>query len=219
MPNLAQMGVDAFWAQLQNLENNAKRIAADLDTDKLELQHAYARAKAMSATITLTPPGGIPVVLPNPARVEALKALGERIHNNSVLRLRYRDLVANYNKAVNGAAAALKSIGLTAPQLGAVPLVVPIVAVTALGVALAIYPTVRLQTDAQRRATQALLNVLADPNSTAEQKAEATRALGKAADKPPPDIFGSLVPVLGLVALIVIGPQLLSAFGGRRSAA
>jgi hypothetical protein len=87
-----------------------------------------------------------------------------------------------------------------------------------LGVAFAIYETVRLQTDAQRRATTALLTILNDPNTTPEQKAAAAQALAKTATKKPPNLFGDMVPILALVALIVLGPQLLRSFGPRRAA-
>jgi hypothetical protein len=205
MANVVQMGVDAFWAQLSKLETAAKRVRADLDADKAQLQAAYAATKTD----------------PDPRRrTVSQAALQPLIHNNSVLRLRYRDLAAKFNQAMAGAAAALKSAGLTTPpQLGAVPVLVPVVAVTALGVAFAIYQTVRLQTDAQRRATTAMLAIINDPNTTPEEKAIAAAALAKTATTRPPNLFGDLVPILGLVAVILLGPQLLRSFGTRRAAA
>lgn len=208
MANIVQMGVDAFWGQLQNLETGARNVLADLNADKAQLQAAYADSKRD----------------PNPAsRAASQAALQPLIHNNSVLRLRYRDLVAKYNEAVAAASSVLKSAGLTTPQLGAVPLLVlvPVAAVAALGVAFAILEAVRLQTEAQRKATNALLAILADPNATPDEKKSAAAALAKGAAKPPPGLFpdlGQLVPILGLVAVIVLGPQLLSAFAPRRAA-
>ena len=204
MANVVQMGVDAFWAQLGNLQAKARAVLADLDTDKAQLQAAYTATRSDPDTRR---------------RAVSQTALQPLIHNNSVLRLRYRDLVAKFNQAVSAASSALKSAGLTTPQLGAVPILVPVVAVTALGVAFAIYQTVRIQTDAQRRATSALLAILNDPNSSPDEKAAAAAAIAKTATQKPPDLFASLVPILGIVALIVVGPQLLRTFESRRAAA
>jgi hypothetical protein len=199
--------VDAFWSQLSKLRASSERVRTDLDADKAQLQAAYTATKAD----------------PDPQRrTVSQSALQPLIHNNSVLRVRYRDLAAKFNAAVAAAGSVLKSAGLVTPQLGAVPLLVPVVAVTALGVAFAIYQAVRTQTDAQRKATNAMLAIINDSGSTNEERAAALAALAKSAGSPPPSIFpglGQLLPIIALVAVIVVGPQLLRSFAPRRAAA
>lgn len=208
MANIVQMGIDSFWSQLQRLENLAKPLAADLEADRLALQSAYSEARRAS----------------DPA-VAALhqKLLQPQIHRNSTLRLQFRDLVSKFNQAVNGASAVLKRAGFSTPQLsglGAAVIIVPVVAVAALLAAFAIYETVRTATDAQRRATTELIKILHDPTSTEAEKAQAAVALAKAAGTPPPLGFdlGAVVPILGLVAVIMLGPQILGMIPKRRAA-
>jgi hypothetical protein len=198
---------NAFWGQLQRLENLSHGLKADLESDRLALMKAYSAARSD----------------PNKSRGSThQQILNPQIHNNSVLRLRYRDLTAKFNAAVSAASAALKKIGITPStlsglgQLGPIP-VVPIIAVTALGAAFLIYESVRTATDAQRKATAGLLKILSDPTASDEQKKEAAAALRKTATTPTSDIFGfgNLVPVLGIIAAIIIVPQVLKALPRR----
>lgn len=208
MAGVVQWSVDQFYRQLERIESGAKNVIAELNADKLQLQNAFTRTKSDT----------------NAARRAASQAaLSPLIHNNSVLRLRTRDLVARYNQAVNAAGDFLRRAGLTAPTLaglGAVPILVPVVAVSLALAALAILEVVVVATSAQRNATAALLRVLEDPNATAEERAAAVKALAKASGTPPnPLNLDALVPILGLVAVIMLGPQLLRSFGGRRAPA
>jgi hypothetical protein len=212
MANVAQMAVDAFWAQLTRLEALAGRLRADLAADKLELQNAYTAARAN----------------PDPEQgAAAMAALNPLIHNNSALRMRFNELNAAFTNAVNGASAVLKRAGLSTPALstlsglGQAQLLVPVVAVAALATAFVIYQSVRTATDSQRRATAAMLDILRDPSSSPADKAAAAAALRRAASIPPVNPFdlGALVPIGVIVLAIVVGPQLLRQFGPRRAAA
>lgn len=206
MPDLAQMTVDAFWSKVSDLERSAKAESQALEAQKLRLQNAYGAARRD----------------PDPARSAANRALLEPlIHRNSGLRLKYRELVGKFNQAVGAARTFLERAGLRVPtELGALP-VVPIVAVAALGAALTILAIIATQRRSLDRAIDNAIRVASDPYATPEQREAARRALEVAARTTPkgPFDFSSLVPVLGILALILLGPQLLRAFGGRRAAA
>jgi hypothetical protein len=149
-----------------------------------------------------------------------MKALDPLVHRNSQLRLQYQSLVGKFKEAVAGASALLKKAGLTTPTLsglGVAPLVIVGVALIALAAAFTLYETVRVATDAQRRSTAEMSRIIEDPNATPEQKKAALDALQKGAGMP--SIFGELTPILGIVAVIVIGPSLLRMFQNRRAAA
>lgn len=203
MANVVQMGVDAFWRSLQDLEAKAHAEKARLEADRLRLQHAYTATRQEA----------------NAVRARDHRAmLDPLIHANSENRLRYSSLVLAFNRAVNGAAGALRSMGLAAPNLsglsGPEVILVPVVAVAALGTAWAIYATVHEQNASQGRLIDAALNVMNNPNSTPEERQQAVGVIANESKKKPPgsDPLGlsNLVPVLGLLALIVVVPPLLN---------
>ena len=206
---LAQMAADAFWSKVTDLEHKAKLEATALEAQKLKLQRAYSAAKRD----------------PDPERSADNRALLDPlIHKNSALRLEYRELVANFNRAVDAARSFLERAGLRVPSgLGQAQLLVPVVAVAALGTALAILGIVASQRRSLDRAIDNAIRVANDPSASPEERKAAREVLEAAARTTPkgtgPFDFSSLIPVLGILALIVLGPSLLSAFRGRRAAA
>jgi hypothetical protein len=209
MANVVQMGVDAFWAQLQAVENRAKRVIADLNVDKARLQAAYTSTKNDPDTRR---------------RAQNQAALQPLIHNNSVLRLRYRELVAKFNATVQAASDILKRAGLSTPglsgceQLGVAPLVIGGVAVAGLAAMLLILKAIETATQSQRQRTDALIRCMEDPSLTPEARERCAAALRADTPKGLLDLSG-MVPALAIVALIVLGPQLMRTIGARRAAA
>jgi len=216
MPNLAQMTVNAFWREITKLEQAAKTEAAALATQKLRLQHAYTQARNNSDMRR---------------GAEQRRALEPIIHRNSVLRLRYRDLAGKFNSLMNGARNLLDKAGLTAPVplsgMGVVPVVAVVSAATVAGLAIAwgiVHEIARGRNDVDRAYAKAV-EVFFDPNSKEDEKQAAQKVID-AATKPggsarggDPLGLGNLVPLVGIAAVVILGPQLLKTFGGRRSAA
>lgn len=202
MAGVVQMSVDAFWGQLQRLKDRCRAVQADLNIDKTTLTRLWSQTKTD----------------PDPTRRAANQALlTPVIHNNSILRMRMVDVVAKFNAVVAAASGVLKKAGYTPPTLQVVPAVVlvPVVAVTLLGVAIAAVAVVELATRGQRNMTAAIAQVMTDPHLTAAERERLLAEAQHAADAAkPPDPFGDLskvlVPALGLVALIVVAPSLLS---------
>lgn len=202
---VAQLGVNEFWGFLNQLSQLGKKVRDDLSADRLTLTSLYTQARNDTDKVR---------------GAAHMKALDPVIHNNSVLRLRYQDLVSKFNEAVAGASSMLKKAGLSTPALsglGVAPIIIIAgAALVALAAAFTIYEAIRVATDAQRKATGALVKILSDPTATPEEKAAAAAALAKGAGT---NLFGDLTPLLGIIAVIVVAPPLIRAFSGRRSAA
>lgn len=201
-----QMAADVFWAQIQNLETLSSRLKSDLAADRLKLMALYSVTRKD----------------PNPKRAAANQALLQpQIHRNSVLRMRYAGLAAAFNKAVDAARGTLKRAGYAVPRnldgLGG-PIYVGALAVAAVATAFLIYQSIRTATDAQRRQTGIIERVINDPTLTPEQRIAELVGVKEAAAAARPLFnfdLGQMVPILGLIALIAIGPSLLP----RRGAA
>lgn len=196
MANPAQMAMDEFWSQINKLESISGALKNDLEADRLKLMALW------SATTR------------DPDRARAAQnqaALQPVIHNNSTLRLRYRDLAGAFNNALAFTRDAMVKAGYKPPTnlagLGQVQLLVPAVAVAALATAFLIYQSIRTATDAQRRATATLAKLVEDPTATPAERAAAVAALGKSAT--PTDLMGQIVPVLAILAAIVVLPSVL----------
>ena len=211
MANPVQWTVTEFYAQLQSVKNQITAANAALNNNKAQLTAMYTAAtKANSA-----------------ADKAALTPL---IHQNSVLRLSYlKPIKDDFNQAVAAASSALRGAGLTVPNLsgmGVVPalVIVPVVAATLLAGMITAIVIVNRMTQAQITQTATLNSIMTNPNTTtadklalaAQQQAE-TDALRKA--NPPPFDFTSLVLPLALVALIVLGPNLMRLLPARRATA
>ncbi len=195
------MGVDQFWQSLTDLEGRARQERVRLNDNKLRLQHAWTATKHD----------------PNAKRAAQHQAiLRPLIHANSKSRVDYANMVAQFNKAVNAAAAVLREAGLSAPNLAGPELVVlvPVVAVAALGVAWAIYATVHEQNAEQTRLIDAASGIINNPASTPDQRAQAAATISKLAKQKPPGTdplnLQALVPVALAIAAIVIVPPLLN---------
>jgi hypothetical protein len=203
---VAQMGVNEFWSWLQELSNKGAQLKADLSADRLQLMNLYTEARND----------------PDKARGAAhMKALDPVINNNSKLRLQYQDLATKFNDAVNGASALLKKAGLSTPtlsDLGIAPIIILGVALAAAATAWGIYEAVRAATDAQRRATAGLANILSDPNATPAEKLAAAQGLSRQAAQGNPFDLGKVTPILIGVLLIMVAPTVLSMIPKRRAA-
>ena len=207
MAGVVQMGVDAFWSQIQKLQALSTKLKSDLLADKAQLTALWSATKRDA----------------DAKRAAAnQKLLAPLIHQNSTLRVRYQSLAAKFNEAVAAARASLERAGYRVPAnlsgMGVAPLVViGGAAVAALGTAFLIYQSVRVATDAQRTKVNALARAMADPTLTPEQRELALRALAETDTRPPgTDLFKDLAPVLGVIALLVLVPALLPP---RRTAA
>jgi hypothetical protein len=204
---VAQMGVNEFWGWLQALSDNAKKVKADLEADRAQLMALYTNARNDT----------------DKARGSAhMKALDPLVHNNSVLRLRYQDLVAKFKSVVNGVAGALKKAGLSAPTLsglGLAPIVIALGLILAAATAWGIYESLAVATASQRKATDALAHCASDPTLSPEQRAKCLDALKKGAAAGNPFDLSKITPILVAVLAIMVAPQILSMVKARRAAA
>lgn len=208
MADAAQVTVTAFWNQLQNIQNQIKAVDAKLRADKATLTALYSRARNQS----------------EPDRSRNCAYLDPLIHQNSVLRMSYlAPIKSKFNEAVAAASSALKRAGYTTPNLsglGIVPavIIVPAIAVAALGIAAAAVVVVWRMTESQVNRTKTAREIFGDPNTTPKQKLEIAQAfeseMAKEKETAPPPIFdtGWIIPAVALVALVVLGPQFLRAF-------
>jgi hypothetical protein len=216
MAGPVQWTVTEFWKQLQNVKNQIHAVDSALQADKATLTALYAQARKEY----------------DPAGAHDRAYLEPLIHRNSVLRMSYLAPVKQkFNAAVTAASSALRGAGYTTPNLtglGVVPavVIVPAVAVAALGIAAAAVLIVRRMTEAQVGRTATARGIFGDASTTPAQKLALAEAFQremeteKATSPPPLGIdLGFVVPAIALVALIVLGPQLLRAFGPRRAVA
>jgi len=216
MTDPVQWTVTAFWKQLQNVQNQIHAADSALQADKATLTALYAQARQEY----------------DPAGAHDRAYLEPLIHQNSVIRLSYLAPVkAKFNEAVSAASGALKRAGYTTPNLfglGAVPavVIVPAVAVTALGLAAAAVAIVYRMTESQVNRTATARAIFSDPNTSAQEKLQLAGAfqdeMAKEKATQPPLLgidLGWILPTAVVVALIVLGPQLLRAFGPRRAEA
>jgi hypothetical protein len=216
MANPVQWTVTEFWKQLQQLENQIHAVESALRADQATLTALYSQARKQY----------------EPAGAHDRAYLEPLIHHNSVLRLSYLAPVkSKFNEAVAAASAALKRGGYTTPNLsglGLVPavIIVPAIAVAALGIAAAAVLVVNRLTEAQINRTATARAIFSDLSTTPAQKLELARAFQQEMESekknapPPPGIdLGWILPTAVVVAVIVLGPQLLRAFGPRRAEA
>lgn len=211
MPSVVQMGVDQFWQSLQLLERKARAERVRLAQDKIRLQSAWTGTKAD----------------PDQRRAEQNRnILRPLIHANSAARIDYAAMVSQFNRAVNGAAGVLRKAGLNAPNLAGpeLAILVPVVAVAALGVAWAIYAKVHAETAAQSRLVDAAMSIINNPNSTADEREQAAATIANLAKNKPPgqDPFNldAILPIAAIVAAIVLVPPILDRLPkGRRAVA
>ncbi|MFH1177110.1 MAG: hypothetical protein V1750_06860 [Acidobacteriota bacterium] len=212
MAGAVQWSIDQLYSGLQQIYNQIKSIESSLNTDKAELTKLYAFARAEY----------------DPAGAYDRALLDPLIHRNSVLRLSYlKPIKDKYAQAVSLASKALKSAGYTTPGLsglGAAFVIAPAAAVVLVVAALAAVATVALLTQAQRNRTAALKAVIGNEDSTPAEKTAMLAAMKDAinAESKVPGPLGSfdwLVPAIGLVAVIVLGPSVLKMISSRRAAA
>jgi hypothetical protein len=213
MAGPVQTTVTAFWNQLQNVQNQIKAVDAKLQADKAVLQRLYSETRQRL----------------DPMGAHDRAYLDPLIHQNSVLRLSYLAPVkSKFNAAVAASSSVLKSAGYTTPNLSGLGvilpavIIVPAVAVAALGIAAAAVLIVNRMTQTQVSRTATARSIFSDPGTTPAQKLELAKAFQAEMDaekkNAPSPLFdtGWIVPAAALVALIVLGPQLLRTFGPRR---
>jgi len=211
MPGPIQWTIDQLWSGLQQLENQITSVESTLNTNKAELTALYAEARAEY----------------DPAGAHDRAMLEPLIHQNTVLRLTYlAPIKAKFNQAVNLAAGVLRGAGYTTHTLTGLgdAVVVPISTITIVVVALAAIAVVYSLTQSQIQRTATMKALYADPSTTPAQKLALAKALKDQTDadthaNPPLGIdLGALIPVLGILAVILLGPQLLQMFRSRRAA-
>jgi len=203
---VVQWTVDEFWGQLQNLKDQITQADSALNADKARLGALYATARQNY----------------DPMRDILLAPL---IHRNTELRLNYLKPVKDkFNEAVAAASSVLRSAGYTTPQLsglGVLPLV-PVIAVTAVLVALAAVAIVWRLTQAQITRTDSMAAIFNDPHTTPDQKLALSKQMtDQVAHEPKPPLgfdVGALLPLAAIVAVIVLGPQILRMLPQRRAA-
>ncbi len=210
MPDVVQMTVDAFWRSLQSLQRAAQEQAAALEANRQRLIVLYRDTVREN---------------PDPADAAVAKrALDPRIHRNSELRVRYRDVVAKFNQAVTAARSVLERAGFEPTELsgmGVIPLAVPLIAVSALGVAWAIVTAIKAINDPESTAIRSLERTLRDPATTTQERDQAAQGIQDWLNRQQPRGagdplgLGNLIPVAALVAAIVLLPPLLGARGRR----
>jgi hypothetical protein len=207
---LAQMGVNEFWAGLQQLQTFGNQLKADLTADRTQLMNLYTQARNDS----------------DPVRGAAhMKALDPIVNNNSVLRLKYQDLAAKFNEAVNGASSLLRQAGLSTPTLsglGIIPVGIVVLGVALLAAATAwgIYEGMAVATAAQRTATASLATIIANPqNYTPAEVAAAADAIAKKAKEANPFDLSSVTPILIGILAIMVAPTILGMVKSRKAAA
>ena len=214
MANVAQMAVNDFWNSVTDLQAQAEYEQAIMDDSRQKLIAAYSDARRD----------------PDPTRAASrMAALDPAVHQNSQIRLKYRDLVSAFNQAVNGAKDLIRKAGLIVPNqlagLGQIEtgIVIIGVAVAALGTAWLILQWIQSANKANVDLVDSAIAIANDPSATPQQRAAARDAITKrTATPPPPGGFfdvSSLIPLAGLVALIVVGPKILDMMPKRKAAA
>ncbi len=204
MANVIQWTVNQFWGQLQNLAAGIRRQKAELAANRLALMALWSATQADTNAAR---------------RAENQRLLSPLISRNSALRVMVADLERRFTSAAAAGSAALQSAGYSTPGLGLAPLVVPAAAIAIVVTALAILATVAYMTEAQRRHTQTVAEVI-QSNAPAAEKLALLKQI-EATNRTAPqsgDLFGSLAPILGLVAVILLGPPLLKTFSPRAAA-
>lgn len=210
MAGAVQWTINQLWTGIQTLYDRIKQVEASLNQDKDELTALYSYARQQY----------------EPAGAHDRSLIEPLIHQNSVLRLTYlAPIKAKYVQAAKLASDALKRAGYTTPGLsgmGAVLAIAPAAAVVIVIAALASVATVALLTQAQRIRTSAIKALIGDPNATPTEKAQLLQQIEDELaqeNKGRPFNTDWIVPAIGLVALILLGPQLMRMVGTRRAQA
>lgn len=219
MANPVQWSIDQFYSALQSVWSLGTKAKSDLAADRTQLMHLWDVTKTQA---------------PDVARAHQA-ILTPLIHQNSVLRTQYlAPLMDKYKTAVNAGSSALRAAGFTAPTLagygmGAIPIIIPAVAIAAIIVALSAASIIANLTDAQRKNTATAAAIIGDASLTPAQRASelaalatSAKAVSEAATKNNPFggfNLGDVVPILALVAAILIVPKVLPLIPRRRAAA
>lgn len=209
----AQWTVEQFYNSLNELDQAAKAEQQRMETNKIALTEAYTATKSID----------------DPEQRAALQEfLKPVIHQNSVVRMRYRTLVENFNKALSLAGNMLRTAGFQVPSelsgMGQAVIIVPAVVLGALGVAWATFAAFKVANEANTNAVNAAIesaqSVLANPGAYSvddvKQARQALLELPGMTPKPAaPDMFGALIPIAAVVALVILGPPLIRALSPR----
>jgi hypothetical protein len=208
MPNPIQWSLEQFYNELTRLNTAAQRVNGDLEADRVTLM------KLWDSTFFRTQAQVGPPLYSDVADRQRL--VQAQIHQNSTLRVMYNDIHGKLVDAVNKASAFLRSHGYQVPNLAGLGLVVaiaPLAAVAILVGVAGLVTTAVVLTEAQRKRTAAIQALWANTTIPTSEKLALIEAATKdekaAAGANPLDI-GKLVPVLGLVALLMFSPTILS---------
>lgn len=211
LQGVTQVAIQDFYGLLQRLENLAKPLKADMDADKLTLTRLY------TATRTDTDAA---------RRAKNQAMLSPIIHQNSVLRQKYAELVGAFNDAANKAADQLRSAGYDVPNLsglGIAPIIIVGAAVAVLGGAFALYEWGRSSQDVNRTKVNTAAHIIQNPSDYTPAQVDAAVKLitdPKSTTPPPPDPLGltGLLQAALPIALIGAAIYLLPMFMRRRAA-
>jgi hypothetical protein len=207
-----QWTIDQFWSQLQGLRSQIQQADASLKADAAQLGSMYATARANY----------------DPTRDAWIAPL---IHRNNDLRLTYLKPVKDkFNEAVAIAKSAITSAGYSVPtqlgDLGQTEVIwVPAAAVAAIVLAISAIAIVNRLTQAQISRTAVLASIYGDHTLTFDQKQVAANGIlaqtkAEAKATPPPLGFdlNALMGPLAIVAVIVLGPQIMRMLPKRKAA-
>ncbi len=213
MANVVQWSVDQLYREIQSMDAAGRQAIVDLSTQKLELQNAYTAARNAG----------------NQVAMDFLKPL---ISKNSALRIKAGEFKAQFNNLVNQASSVLRGAGFTVPNnisgMGFGPALI-IVPAAVIATALIVWGIIHELDSGKNAINQALtqdgprlLTIAANPNATADERKAATDAYKKLLDDAgianSSDWMTMVVPALGLVALIALGPTILKMLPSRGGA-
>lgn len=212
--NVAQWGVDQLVSELNRIQALAQAEWTALGQNSAAASDLYA-SDAIDA--------------PTKAALEKWASRQAQIQRD------FNTAYGVFRNAWDGAARFLNSIGLEAPSnpglkgLGIVPalVIVPVVVVGAVTLAGLWFASIHESNLTQRQglANQSKINdAYINGKITADQYRQMSDAEAAAAGPPkkppgdPSDLFGMIVPALGLVAVILLGPRIMDMLPKRRAA-
>jgi len=207
MANPVQWTVDRLLTELAKVKANAQAEFRAIGANNAAVTDLYAKSNQIT----------------DPAqRAQVRGALERWATRQAKLQSDFNTAWLRYQSAYNGAAAFLRAVGMKAPAsaslsgLGAVPILVPIAIGAAVVIATEWLIAVHENNVTQREALAnqaARFNALLAGQISPADYVSASNADARLADqnkkKPPGDWSDMIVPALGLVALIVLGPRLL----------
>lgn len=216
MANAAQWTVDQLLSQVDDLQAQFQTQFAAIGANNASVTDLYSQADGIE----------------DPQMKAAVKANLQGIANRQVaLQNDFNTAYSIFRNSYNAVASFLRSVGMNAPPitglsgLGQVQLLVPAAIVGGVLLAAA-WVAVNAANNATQQKhlanQQELLDMVKSGQITVAQylamSAADTAAMDKLKKPNPSDWTQMVVPALGLLALIILGPQLLKLVPSRRTA-